>query len=397
MVKREPSSHPNLSKLSKTIYTVSPELQSLILNFGGKMGEIVNGRFSNDDEVPFPETVDIELTAICNLRCKMCWWWGEEGIAKKMVNDKNSLIYNQLKTEQVIGLIDEVAEHKSSMYFSGAEVFTRPDIMEILLYAEKKKISTALTTNGTLIKDVQVEKLSHMKNLRINFSIDGPREIHDGIRGSGNFDRTTLVIRKLLKQRGSSKFPIVNTNTTFSPEIIGNIEELINYLVDLKVDNISFQHLWFTTQDRAEQHKERLRNEFRIEDDGPYSHIIDTISMDYLKNLSIEVEKIQRNRFPVPVRVNPRLSKENVIRYYTDLDFSKRKKCPIPWSKVLIKANGDVMFCPDEWVTKYVLGNVRDSTISALWNNDLAIKFRNSLRERGLFPVCGRCCSINMN
>ena len=217
MVQKEPTAHPILSSISRSVYHLSPSLQSNVLNLTDSISSSLDKRFTTVDNVPFPNTIDIELTAICNLRCEMCWWWGEKGIAKELANDKGSIIHNMLSTEEVHSIIDKVAPYKPSVYLSGAEVFTRTDIIEILEYLSKKDLKTSLTTNGTLIKDKHIEKISNMRNLRINFSIDGLEDTHNSIRGKGNFQKTSGVIQKLIKARGDNKFPFIGFYQDFLP------------------------------------------------------------------------------------------------------------------------------------------------------------------------------------
>ncbi len=397
MVQKEVTAHPIFSDLSNIAYQISPSLQSHALNFAEKVSSSFSGRFSSINHVPFPQVVDIELTAICNLRCRMCWWWGENGIAKKISSEGGTLIKNMLDTSEIFNIVDEVSANKSSLYLSGAEIFTRKDIPEILEYISSKGIPTSFTTNGTLIKDLHIDLLSKMRNLRINFSIDGLQEIHDSIRGKGNFTKTTEVIRKLARAKQGNRFPYIVTNTTFSPDIVGKLHELVAYLISLGADSISFQHLWFTDDGVAKLHKQRLLRDFGIVDNGVDSHVISNLPIEPLDYFASEVVEIQKRRYAVPVRVNPRLTKDQILRYYADLSFSKRKACPIPWNKILIKANGEIMFCPDEWVTEFSLGNIREKSIGEVWNGLGAQEFRKSLKENGLFPICARCCSINMN
>jgi len=47
-----------------------------------------------------------------------------------------------------------------------------------------------------------------------------------------------------------------------------------------------------------------------------------------------------------------------------------------------IKANGDVMFCPDEWITEFKLGNIKENNIDQLWNNEQAQKFRSFIIKK---------------
>ena len=246
-----------------------------------------------------------------------------------------------------------------------------------------------MTTNGTLIDEELAKKLAKIKNLRLTFSVDGPREIHDKIRGEGNFDKTITAI-KYIKKYKDGLYPMLNTNTTFSAELLGHTEELIKELILMGVENISFQHLWFTDKKHAQLTRNILKKEFLIDDNSMESHIIETFYSEFIKKLAIEVEHLQNKRFRVAVRVNFRLSKEEIIKYYTDLNWSKKKFCNIPWTKILIKANGDAMFCPDEWITKYKLGNIRENSIIDLWNSNEAKRFREVLLRYKLFPICTR-------
>jgi radical SAM protein with 4Fe4S-binding SPASM domain len=89
------------------------------------------------------------------------------------------------------------------------------------------------------------------------------------------------------------------------------------------------------------------------------------------------------------------MTKEEIFRYYTDLSYVRTDRCTIAWNSIIVKANGDVMFCPDEWMTNYKLGNVRSSTIKGMWTGEKAAKFREELYKRGYFPACARCCALN--
>lgn len=75
----------------------------------------------------------IELTTKCNFKCKHCFI---EDYSKK-----------GLSTEEIFKLLDNL--RKFGVYiveFTGGEIFTRPDVMEILRYARKLKFNVAILT-----------------------------------------------------------------------------------------------------------------------------------------------------------------------------------------------------------------------------------------------------------
>ena len=45
------------------------------------------------------ETV-LRISEKCNLRCPMCWWWGENGTAFKDVQSRSSRIFEELSKEE---------------------------------------------------------------------------------------------------------------------------------------------------------------------------------------------------------------------------------------------------------------------------------------------------------
>lgn len=343
------------------------------------------------------QSVNLELTVLCNLRCWFCWWWGTNGIAFKLVKDRAPLVNEEMNTQEIYNVVDQLAvKHKPSFYLSGGEPFLRKDTVDIIEYIANKGLSVATNNNGTLLTEEKLQRLAKIKRLTINFSIDGPKEVHDNIRGQGNFERTTNAIKRLIELRGDSMFPAIKTNTTFSPWIAGRIDELIRQLQDeVGVDATRLTHLWFTDKQHADNHKVMLKSIFGTNETGVDSHVMGAHDPAYINKLADEIGKVEHTKYRKPVFVHPRMSHEQIIKYYTDLNFSKRNSCVVAWDSVLIKANGDVMFCPDEWMSDFNLGNVKKESIDTLWRNEKAKQFREALYTHKLFPACARCCAIN--
>jgi radical SAM protein with 4Fe4S-binding SPASM domain len=79
--------------------------------------------------------------------------------------------------------------------------------------------------------------------------------------------------------------------------------------------------------------------------------------------------------------------------YYTDHEQRFGfDRCVSIFSAVEINSNGDMSPCRD--YHDFVVGNVKEKTISELWNSESYRKFRKSLSEKGLMPVCTRCCGL---
>jgi radical SAM protein with 4Fe4S-binding SPASM domain len=84
---------------------------------------------------------------------------------------------------------------------------------------------------------------------------------------------------------------------------------------------------------------------------------------------------------------------ENLRTYYTDhrARFGY-DQCISIYQVVEINSNGDLSPCRD--YHDYVVGNIKEATITELWNSPAYQKFRRSLSQEGLMPVCSRCCGL---
>ena len=381
------------------LYKANPKLWNYGVNALTKSSEASSNlklRFGDKGNAGPIGTVNLELSILCNLRCNFCWWWGEKGIAFDLVKNKDSLVSQELTTQQIFNVVDQVSKDRPSFYLSGGEPFIRRDTVDIIEYITGKGMSVITNNNGTLLTEEKLERLAKIKNLTINFSIDGPKDVHDGVRGNGMFEKTTSTIKRLLELRGDSLYPAIKTNTTFHPGIQGRLDELIRYLQDeVGVDATRMQHLWFTDKAHAEQHKHMLRNLFGTNELGVDSHIITRPDPSYVSQLAEEISKIEHTKYRKPVFIHPLMTSQQISSYYSDLSFTNKGRCLIAWNTILVKANGDVMFCPDEWMNDFRLGNVKSQSVEKMWHGEKARKFREELYKHKLFPACARCCVIN--
>ena len=83
----------------------------------------------------------------------------------------------------------------------------RKDILSVLdVFREKGYACGYLTTNGTIISDERADALAELARLgfltHVSVSIDGPGELHDKARGvKGTFERTAAGLRRLQAAR----------------------------------------------------------------------------------------------------------------------------------------------------------------------------------------------------
>ena len=138
-----------------------------------------------------PTDVFLEITSVCNLRCKHC----------------NVYDYRQDPKEftfaEWVRLFDRMAELKVfTAWISGGEPLARPDIFELLdALLERPMRVKGFNTNGTLVTPEKARRLkAYRKFGTVQVSLDGATaETHDKLRGEGNFDRAVRGIGMLVE------------------------------------------------------------------------------------------------------------------------------------------------------------------------------------------------------
>ena len=115
-----------------------------------------------------------ETTAACNLVCSHC--------RRTEVTDKPSS--RELSSEEARSLIDELSEWgRTILVLSGGEPLLRPDIFDLMNYANEKRLVLALATNGTLIDQNLAARIRRSGVDRVSVSLDGADEsTHDAFR-----------------------------------------------------------------------------------------------------------------------------------------------------------------------------------------------------------------------
>jgi MoaA/NifB/PqqE/SkfB family radical SAM enzyme len=126
-----------------------------------------------------PLVAELFLTDNCNLRCVSCACWRET-------------THNELNTEEWREVIRQLARlriHKVN--FTGGEPLIRRDAVELMGFARSLGIRhTHLNTNAILLAPAKLEEVLAAGIRSLNISVDGPRPLHDQIRGrKGAFDR----------------------------------------------------------------------------------------------------------------------------------------------------------------------------------------------------------------
>lgn len=165
-----------------------------------------------------PISVEVQLNTQCNLRCKHC------------CQPSYDKIMPVAQVKRILKILNEKKVFEINL--TGGEPFLHPNIFELIqLSAEKYNFATIIITNGTLLTESLVKRLSKFRNnLAFLVSLEGVGKVNDNIRGKGVFKKVDRVL-KILK-----KYDIyVEISSTINSWNINHYQELINYSKSLGI------------------------------------------------------------------------------------------------------------------------------------------------------------------
>ncbi len=152
-----------------------------------------------------PEVINAFVTDICNLGCRECHYANSDkpGFSLNMVGHMQPHLFRKF--------MDEIPG-RPVVSFTGGEPLLHPQICDLIKYAKDKGRVCTLVTNGWFLED-KAEQICETGLNCITVSVDGPKEIHNSIRGKNSFERLERGLQKILDQ---PKRPIVLVSLAIS-------------------------------------------------------------------------------------------------------------------------------------------------------------------------------------
>ena len=336
-----------------------------------------------------PGSAVYEATMRCNLHCGFCWVGDLLNLEGEW---REELSIETLRTAfpDKVGL---------SINLTGGEIFMRKDVFDVLrLFRQKGYTLGYLTTNGTIINDERAEALAKLVRTgflkHVSISVDGPRDIHDEARGAqGTFDRTAAGLRRLqlaIERNGGTRVP-VSINTTVTREGIDALDRMADVAEELGVDAIGLNHLMYSTPDEVDETLRLLGEDDRA--------VIQTYVTDDpgLRAASVRAgiaslaEKCRRKGIRFGAR--PQIS-DAVLDDYYEPGAALAGRCLYPFLHARVSFSGKMYFCP---LIRVEVGDLTEQPLEEIWNGERYVELRRRLLEHELFPVCGRCCKVELS
>jgi MoaA/NifB/PqqE/SkfB family radical SAM enzyme len=339
-----------------------------------------------DADMSFPQSVSLTLTNACNLRCRMCGQWSEEGY---MHHRKESL-GREMGLADWKRVVDELAAHDIHyVLLRGGEPFLFSGIVELLEYLSGKGIFTSIDTNGTMLGEYAAD-IVRIGTIHLTISVDGPEEVHDDVRGmKGCFRRIKEGLAQInALEQNSGRMISKSINFTISAYSARGLGAMPDVARSLSINTISIVPYYYFPEEVGRRYEREMEENLGCPASSwiGFHHESSGVDFDefreqfrtYLENL--------KGVYSFPYMD---FSEENYRIWFSDaVTPVGPARCTNVEKLIDVQPTGEANFCVD--FPDYEIGNVRESTIEEVWNGPRAARFRQYRQERPL-AVCHRC------
>jgi Fe-coproporphyrin III synthase len=308
----------------------------------------------------------------CNCRCVMCDIWRIRQIREITRSDLEPHLesFRQLGVQWVV--------------LSGGEPLMHSDLFTLVQFLRREGIRITLLTAGLTLErhaDRVVENLDD-----IIVSLDGPREIHDRIRGVPEAYRR--LERGINAVRSHHPTMEIHARCTVQRENVRHLRATGEAARDLGLDSISFL--------AVDDLSEAFNHSRQSQPEASTQVILNAAEVD---GLTIELDGLIED---CQIKFNPgfvRESPEKLRRI--EMHFRARlgqvppvaPRCNAPWVSAVIESDGSVRPC----FFHPPIGNFKNGTLTEILNSLPAVNFRNSL-DIPNNTICKSCvCSLYLD
>lgn len=309
----------------------------------------------------------------CNCRCVMCDIWKGNKNAKQLTEDDIRKLLGSLKkldTKRVV--------------MSGGEALLNKNFFRFCEILKQKDIKITLLSTGLTLDRHAENIITHVDDVIV--SLDGDRELHDGIRNiNGAFDSLAAGVKALKTMRPGYPVAARCVIHRFNFE---KWDKIIRAAQAIGLDSISFLPADVTSQafnretawDSQRQDDVLIHREQLPELEAMIQTLVAGFKPEFEARFIAESpQKIQK-----------------IGQYYQaqhGLSDFPAKACNAPWVSVVVEADGAVRPC----FFHDALGSVKEHSLEEIINSPAARNYRKNLNTQ-TNDTCVKCvCYLNLN
>ncbi len=276
----------------------------------------------------------VELTNNCNLRCSFC---------------PNSMPRKTEKGFMTLDTFKEVVTQARSFIYDmnlsrRGESLIHEDLPLMIAHAKRNGIATRLNTNATLLNEDKSREIIEAGLDFISFSFDGfDPEAYESLRSGSSYENTLDNIVNFLRTK---------------------------QMLDSNLPYVMLEVLDIPSVDRDAAKIRAFRSKFK-------NLPLNKLTTKPLHNWAGHLEDPE-------FAVNPSSATTPGLEY---------SPCTNIWYSMVILWDGSVAICCQDWYNENCLGNIKDSSLEAMWNGETIVSVRELLAQKEFrqIEICSNC------
>jgi len=308
-----------------------------------------------------------ELTMKCDQPCQHCG--SRAGPART----------SELSTEEVL----EVGRHLARLgcrevALIGGEAYLRPDLHRIISFLAGEGIRVVMQTGGRAMTVERARGLMEAGLSGLGVSVDGLEAVHDTLRGNAGSYKAAIRALGAAREAGLA----MSANTQINRLNYRHLRELA---AELRREGIQAWQVQLTVpMGRAADHPEWIIEPWKILD------VVETLGA-----IQREAAEEYAGGIPFNVFVGNNIGyfgpHEQTLRSRPGGPETHWKGCRAGINVIGIESDGTVKGCPSLPTAPYAGGNVRDLSLSALWEQSEVVRFARDRETDELWGFCKGC------
>jgi pyruvate-formate lyase-activating enzyme len=240
-------------------------------------------RAPEETSVPMPTFVQLRVTNLCNLRCKMCGQWGDTGIfrdrsdghatdgGREAAAVRERIGHNrQLSLADYERLLDEIAPFEPVVTLFGGEPLLHPQIVPLVRSIKRRSLTVTMITNGWRLEECARDLVAAGIDA-VAVSVDGTPAVHDRIRGrEGSFGRLAAGVEALSRARCEEgrAIPVILAILPITELNMEAIGPAIAALGEFPLDVINVGLRWFVPPTEGARYEKVMASRFGVSGDS---------------------------------------------------------------------------------------------------------------------------------
>jgi radical SAM protein with 4Fe4S-binding SPASM domain len=301
-----------------------------------------------------PESVQIEISSNCNLRCPSC------SLSYELNPGRN------VSVDKFISILDRLPFKPTAISLNGiGEPLINPHFLEMVDILAERGILCTFFTNGTLLVQRLRDSIVERKNVTfVGISCDGARkETFEMLRFGAKFEIWKEQVREFLAAAHARAGRPIETmmSTVLSRR---NLAEVLG-IVELAAE-LGFRAI-------------------HLADMMPNGEVAASLALTDDDRSKLDLASLQKRGQALGVDVRASLTRH-------DRPPKARFNCFQPWEYMMVSAEGDVLPCcvivgSDKALT---MGNIFSQSFEEIWDGKEFRNFRKTTAD-GTNPLCSIC------